>query len=562
MSIQLDGHVTYPQEVEGGQAAAQAAASAGKPKGSSSISWEGWWHYSQKQSRGSNAPSSFKYFFVGPEIVGQSPLATASGTASTVAANEGAVGSLGGSGGGGDSTPTPKDKTESAETPKMGPTGGRNINNSGQKADKTKKGGVPTDAPAHAASNSGSSNSSTTPGAGTGEGLAAIAGSHPDTSLAQTISGGGSGKGARSPNNPPANPMSLYGPGGDGRLPTGTWSGQFAVKARGSEFMVTETFVLEFGSGKSPRTSPAPATASVSAVGATSTAGAVAAPAPTAAPPSPSCAASHSGDKPSTQMTATPTGSQSTRATDAAGTAAEATAATPTDVKVMAEGATEVAKQRGAEGQGATVATEAEDVGEAAAAAAVGAVRASGSAADGEGGGVESAATVADAPTTSTTVPAVTTTTSPASGPEASPLRVTTEPTAIPPVVRVSGWGKNRYGEFTLTGGHERATGRLDLTRFYYEKPKPPTTAHSSSPHSGRAAGGDGTGGSSSHHKKKRPLVPGALPPLPPGPSLAERRTKRTRCPNQRIFDDDIETSTGGVGSGNRRRSTGNALYQ
>ncbi|CAN0144462.1 unnamed protein product [Pylaiella littoralis] len=510
MSIQLDGHVTYPsqqQDCDGGKAlptsadlSAAAAATAvvdgsssrkqqGKGKGataaaaanadvttafSTTINWDGFWHYSKQKSRaGGPELSAFKYSFVGPtgnDPPAPAPAPAGSGTASTVAA----VG-----------TPQPASKSA---TPT--PTPSFDSKNSSRSAggDTTAAGAI-QQLPSHAG---GQTTAAAAAAAGESVALAATPAATSSSSPAESPAVNALSNGSRATpagDAPPLVPtpsaaagndgtgvdnkqtMLLYGPGGDGRLPSGEWSGYFIVNyGRGVEVKVEETFSLDFGP-KSPRNSQAPEPAVATAAAG---AGAGAAGEPTA--PSLTGTASAPADK----LHAQP------------------------QKKIDA---------------GYQLPTQATPAG---------------------------------------AVPAV--------------IQTSTSPTVhvpIAPVVRVSGRGQNKYGEFTLTGGHERATGRLDLTRFYYEKPKEKSGARGSGA-AGSRSERSGRGGS--HQKKKRLPPPGALPPQPPGPSLAERRTKRTRCPNQRLLDDETVSSHGtlsesasnggggsggsGSGSSNKRKSS------
>lgn len=561
MSIQLDGHLTYPKPKKHGEGKQQQA---GKATGSgdgtpteapgdvaaataaSPIIWEGSWHYSQKQTRGSNAPCSFKYVFVGPH--GKKP-----------------PGVDGRDEGGRRSTDAPvsttnlgSTKPEDTAQQTRGLVLHSDIEQSGESklVDSSKQTGekdqavadAPQQTPGAASPVAADGAVATAPTVNSGVGSSAASATatcvevkaiettraatqqprpslNVDVSLAAngsvvamaSANGGGDARNAAagdgSQSTVPLTPeqLALYGPYGDGRLPSGKWSGQFAVKARGQEFMVTETFVLEFGSNwPSTQSRPAAATAVPSSPGVTR---GVMEARPAASPSS--LSAVSGGEITKTQPSAE---------------------AMPADLTIAEEPKTESdsnpwAGSKKAAGEGKA---EAKEVGTAADAA------------------EELAAGVALAPETVAAIksprpaatvvegPAAASTTTLASSPtETSALTVAAveELVPIPPVVTVSGWGGNRYGEFTLTGGHERATGRLDLTRFYFEKPKPRLTAAAAAAAASRAAGG---GSGISHQKKKRPLPPGASPPQDPGPSLAERRTKRTRQPNQRLFDDEI----------------------
>ena len=70
MSIQLDGHLTYPNQrdyEEEPSAHAVGDSSNEDTDGTpSSIGWEGFWRYSKKRSKAGPELCRFKYFFVGP----------------------------------------------------------------------------------------------------------------------------------------------------------------------------------------------------------------------------------------------------------------------------------------------------------------------------------------------------------------------------------------------------------------------------------------------------------------------------------------------------------------
>lgn len=458
MSIQLDGHLTYHHPAAtaasgGTQPLATARVSTptaprGRPRSSAkekvngpAICWNGSWHYSQRQSRGSNASCSFKYFFVGPEVEVEAgkPVAGLAAAGSPIVDGVGGIGgnsvSASASVGAGSKQEEPGKKTRQAGAQHSG-------------AEVSEQSGVA------AADGSNQEGERRQPAFGSQQGITATVVT--PTSAAAPTTGGqaqyanlssaaaatASAAGEIMSKNPTKNPaagagtkkvipltpeqLTLYGPGGDGRLPSGKWSGHFSVKARGQDFLVNEAFVLEFGSGKSsPRSqSPTPPEVPAAPAGAATAARVI----PSPSPPVSSEATAQMRPPPAEQKAEGATGTQ---------TVAAAAASHSATSKAVA--------------------------------AAVAAL-------------------------------------------------------AVPPVVRVSGWGENRYGVFTLTGGHERATGRLDLTRFYYDKPK---------------SSGAGAGTGVSHQKKRRPLPLGAPPPPDPGPSLAERRTKRIRHPAQRLLDDE-----------------------
>lgn len=474
MSIQLDGYVTYPRDQANGRSQGSGKTGTGALAVSSSIIWEGWWHYSHKQTRGSNAPSSFKYFFVGPEVArsqraaeGGPPTTPSASTSSEPMPNQpvprGQIVSL-------------SDSTSNSTTNQLSTEGASGVNFAG--------GSLATRSEAHVATSVLQSSVAS----GHGRPQLAINVPWAPSSTGREVSIRDSGIGSDGSNVAPSSDklpvqMLLYGPGGDGRLPSGTWAGQFAVKTRGNDFMVSESFVLEFGSGKSPKMKSS--TPAVTADTFSANASDAASPLPTSA-------------------------SLSERSQGISGAVTGAETFRPT--RDSKKGVAECGIDKSIEETSFNV--------------------------PGSGivGSLEPNATVASM------------------GEKKSAGGITTEPASVPPVVRVSGWGQNRYGEFTLTGGHERATGRLDLTRFYYEKPRP--SAGSAS----HASRGEGT--SVSSHKKRRSLPAGAPPPPPPGPSLAERRTKRTRCPNQRFDDDAISHNHASDASGNgsvasRRRSVG-----
>ena len=103
MSIQLDGHLTYPNErdFEEERSSAHVVGDSsnddtdGAP---SSIGWEGFWRYSKKRSKAGHELCRFKYFFVGP--VEKSPDGV-DGSKPTEKQQDAAGGGSGGGGGGG-----------------------------------------------------------------------------------------------------------------------------------------------------------------------------------------------------------------------------------------------------------------------------------------------------------------------------------------------------------------------------------------------------------------------------------------------------------------------------
>lgn len=499
MSIQLDGHVTYPpqqqdtdarnarstssadtaavaaaddgsskqeqthEEGKGAAAAAKADGDGAKADGdgataSSAIRWDGFWHYSTQKSRaGGPELSAFKYSFVGP--VGDDPpgpppsLAGTSGIAPTNAAADkpqpepktatptpipplGSIGSSGGAGG---------DSTAAGALQQSAPAAGQIAAAGDSVALAATPAATYRNSPAEPPVTNFPSNAS-------GQTPAEDAPLPVPTSTAAAAGGDGGGVGSKPT-------MLLYGPGGDGRLPSGEWAGYFIVNyGRGVEVKVEETFFLDFGP-KSPRNQQTPAEPAVAV------------------------AAARAGAEPGGDTTAS--------------------SLTNTAISSAATGATNDDKPHT---QPPTTTDAGNQLPTPAAAA-------------------RAAAGATDA------VPAA--------------IQTSTSPTVlvpIAPVVRVSGRGQNKYGEFTLTGGHERATGRLDLTRFYYEKPKEKTGTRGSGAAGSRS---ERSGRGVSHQKKRRQPPPGAPPPQPPGPSLAERRTKRTRCPNQRLLDDEAVSSYG-----------------
>lgn len=468
MTIRLDGLITYPRERADGNTSQGSSKPRSRSKGASCIAWEGSWRYVEKQPRGNNGRLGFKYYFVGPEIQTRPPMAGDS---------NGSVASNSGTG----IEPTPNKEAVEGQTPLQGVAEQTLSENrsaavgsvQATAADSlrstcmTASTAIPTsevgEAPGHIEASP------------TLDASSAVDGLKTDAITSDGSSGPVTPDGSMKAESRPVQ-MSQYGPGGDGRLPSGTWRGQFAVKGRGADFMVSEFFVLEFGSGKA---SGSPATS------------------PNLIPPSSN---SSSASPPSS-------GAVSPR---------EGTEAQPAGASRTADQAV-VSSNTGAEGAAASA----------------------------QAGNDSSCATGLLTASLTSTVTTSSTNTS-----EGEP----SEAAAISPVVRVSGWGQNRYGEFTLTGGHERATGRLDLNRYYLEKPRPPAGAAS------QAARAEGTG--VSHQKKRRSLPAGGPLPPPPGPSLAERRTKRTRCPNQRLLDDEAPSNAyseapGGGLALSRRKSTG-----
>lgn len=577
MSIQLDGYVTYPDQDEG-EPPVLAHAGDGGADATASISWDGCWHYSQKQTKATNnEPCGFKYFFLGPEVPADASAAGAADRDNSKPKEEGGGVNVGErvAGGGvqvdsrgtpGASTgvqPTVASETSAAAAAALGtsaPTETASDSTSATHTGDTRL----HESPAIDVSSSAGNGTTGSGGSGGGAGGGgaqkkkapggAVAGAS-GSSVEKTV--------------PLSKQITVYGPGGDGKLPSGRWGGYFMVRyGRHNEVKVEETFVLEFGSGKSPRTATSAATASAPAP----------ATAPTSTPaPAPATAPSpvSNVDKPPATPSVTraaqagvdattsirPGATDRGRTDGAAATAGGGVASATPVVASASPGATAApATTAGAaRSRVATAAMTAAVASTTATAAATAALAAAAAAA-----GV-TLSTASAAPTSTASMPA------PAAPARvaavAAPATVTTAPAAvmaapmpIAPVVRVSGWGQNKYGEFTLTGGHERATGRLDLTRFYYERPKESSAGRASSNASSR---GDGPGSGVSHQKKKRPPVPGAPLPQPPGPSLAERRTKRTRCP--RLMADEVvshgsnSAETGGSGSTRRKASNDTA---
>lgn len=556
MSIQLDGHVTYPYERDNDELPTDGCADQKGEAAAGPITWDGFWYYSQKKSKGGNERCGFKYSFAGPaDAKDPSETASAAGQQSNRSEKGPASGAVGAAAAPGERGGALNDPSRSRNVG-ASEAGVQGRPNAGEQA-------------ARGATPATGETSSTSPAAPTANGVASSTTTAGETQSraptsnvsfrengqgpAAPAAGGdggargggrgiqepsvGAGAGAVDPNKQHV-PLTLYGPGGDGRLPSGKWMGYFIVKyGRGVEVKVEETFVLEFGS-KHSRT-PTKANAA-SAPRPTTSAAAVLLPS--------SQPLVSNGDKPQTPAAVNQRQSvQGVPETNGAvvssrsgapgvtGPVGENAVATTAATSVVASAPTALAPASTAAGDTMSVATAAATAALAAAAAAAGVSVAPTPSA------IAVAAPVAAVATPVTVAPA------------APPT-----PILISPVVRVSGWGHNKYGEFTLTGGHERATGRLDLTRFYYERPKTAASGRSSS---GASARGDRTGAGSgvSHQKKKRPPPPGAPPPQPPGPSLAERRTKRTRCPNQRLLDDELishsshsETSgaAGGGGGG------------
>ncbi|CAN0104382.1 unnamed protein product, partial [Discosporangium mesarthrocarpum] len=451
-AIQLDGNVTYPNEVAGDRSDSDPP----------TITWEGQWHYAQKHSM-----QDFKYVFLGPE----------------------------------------KD-----------PDGGDEVRHDGK--NEADRGGDGKGEPRPNGSFSGPS--------GEKEGNRTLT---INVSLAENGTRGGDASVTGLPpgNRPvPRVPnVELYGPGGDGRLPSGWWAGEFVVKGKGRETTVTEEFYLEFGMGRSPRTS-----------------------AQTPLPPD----TERDGNRADDAQLDKAKGGEALGVRQRVGEGegervgieteapASATWVEPADgAEVSPSGAMEAVE---AKGEGMKTGDEVVT-----ATAGTGGESLSGSRQETDMGGAVGVG--------SATGPSSTTADDSGNG-QAGGTRIPRERIThecMAPVVRVSGRGSNRYGEFNLTGGHERATGRLDLTRIYYVVSKK------------TAVGSAGA----SHHKKKRPLAPGAPAPVPPGPSLAERRTKRSRCLStyQRMYNqgdstrqserdrDGMRGGPGGGGGGGGGQSPG-----
>lgn len=516
-----------------------------------SIFWEGLWYYSQKQARGANDRCGFKYSFVG-------------------SAQEVPAGASSAKDGSNDAQKAPDTSRNRGQGRRDGGTGTQNVHSSssgnsvGNKAaaSATSKNGVSSSkSPSFNAINSSGSESygvgarpppptiKAYSGSNTGQGSSALppAGGGDGVDDARGVQGeaGGADGGVGSPCKKPvplSQQLSLYGPGGDGRLPSGKWAGYFIVKySRGVEVKVEESFMLEFGV-KSPRKKAVTLPAS--------------APVPTtpAPPPLARPAVATDSNRQTTTATAVDRKTVDESAVGEAAAVVGISAAVKSSVGPMVVGPFE------GNTVGPTAASPAPTPvfsGAVFPPVIVAGQQALGLASE-TARGTEVAATTATSPAT-TVAPSVAATTAEFSVVSTRTASVAPAISSIPapiaPVVRVSGWGHNKYGEFTLTGGHERATGRLDLTRFYYEKPK----KESSSASSLRNRSGTGV----SHQKKRRPPPPGAPAPQPPGPSLAERRTKRTRCPNQRLLDDESFSNngqseiSGGGGGGSAGGSSG-----
>lgn len=443
MSIQLDGRVTYPYERDD-EDGREEGCSREEPSLANSITWDGFWYYSQKQPKGGHDLCGFNYYFVGPADVNDPSLAP--------------------------NPASPESTSERSRQTKLGASG-----SSGRSRGATfaTPGQRSTDSPAEV-------EGCVTPTTNSAEGS-----SNTGNKILLTQQ------------------LAMYGPRGDGRLPSGKWKGHFIVKySKNHDVKVEETFVLEFGS-KSQRRSATP-------------------------PPGVGSSSTVSNGNQRTGS-ASAAGSESSSGGEIAATRAEV-AANPAATEALS-----VAVPTGTPELSLSSATA--DPAEVSVAVATGETTTT---AEQASASVTQPAS-AQTPQAPTTTPTPTATT-PASVAESSFV----PPAPIAPVVRVSGWGENKYGQFTLMGGHERATGRLDLTRFYYEKPK----------QSGRTSGDRG-GGSSSHQKKKKSQT-SSLMLQSPGLSIAERRTKRTRHPNQRLLDDEglvshcahaeSVTNSGGVG--------------
>ena len=437
MSIQLDGRVTYPYDRDDEDEPADDGLCEGLIP-ANSITWDGFWHYSQKQPKGGNDLCRFNYYFVGPVDLNDPSLA-----------------------------PNPAAPAATSETRGSSAGGPRRATGSFGVGEESGVGG--------------------------------------DVENKMAL----------------AQQLATYGPRGEGRLPSGKWKGHFIVKySRGVEVQVEEAFVLEFGS-KSQRT---PATPS---------------------PPAGTQSSLYNCNQP-----ATPEAAAISQFPGEGGRTATGVG----DSSIVAPSETPPLAPSGAVPPVAPSAAPTAVPTGAATAAAV-------------GGGFEASLTEL-----ASAIPApvsVATETESAAGEVAPPVVAAgatsvlpMAPASIAPVVRVSGWGENKYGQFTLMGGHERATGRLDLTRFYYEKPK--ETGRSSRDRSRRRG---------SHHKKRRPQATSSILSPPRGPSIAERRTKRTRHPNQRLLDDEglvshsshIESASnngnGGAGSAMAKRKASGEVH-
>lgn len=449
MSIQLDGRVTYTYERDDEEERGEGG-SREEPSFANSITWDGFWYYSQKQPKGGNDLCGFNYYFAGPVDVNDPSLAP--------------------------NPAAPESTSERLRQTKFGASGssgrsrGATVATPGQRS---------TNSPAEV-------ERCITPTANLAEGSSGIGNKVPLTQQ-----------------------LAMYGPRGDGRLPSGKWKGHFIVKySKNHDVKVEETFVLEFGSKSQRRSAtPPPAAGSLSTVS--------------------------NGNQRAGPASAE--GSVSTSEGETTVTREEV-AANPATI-----GAPSLSSASAAPEEASTAVATVE------ATTTLAADQASDSVAQPVSAKTPQAPTMTPTPTAIT--PASTVAAATAAGSSFIP------PAPIAPVVRVSGWGENKYGQFTLMGGHERATGRLDLTRFYYEKPK----------QSGRTSGDRG-GGSGSHHKKKKSQTSSFMTQSL-GPSIAERRTKRTRHPNQRLLDDEglvshsshteSVTNSGGVGGNGDVGSSG-----
>lgn len=445
MSIQLDGRVTYPYERDD-EEEREESGSREEPSLGNSITWDGFWYYSQKQPKGGNDLCGFNYYFAGPADINDPSLA-----------------------------PNPASPESAYERPRQTKLGSSVSSGRSRGATFATPGQRSTDSPAKV-------ERCVTQIANSAERSSDIGNKIPLTQQ-----------------------LAMYGPRGDGRLPSGKWKGHFIVKySKNHDVKVEETFVLEFGSKSQRRSAtPPPGVGSSSTVsngnqrtGPASAAGSESSSGGEIAATREDVAANPATNEP--PSVAVPTGTSTLSLSNATAAPAEVSVAVAT---------VETTTTMTADQASASVTQPAS----------------------------------AQTPQALTMTP-TSTAIMPASVTESSFV----PPAPIAPVVRVSGWGENKYGQFTLMGGHERATGRLDLTRFYYEKPK----------QSGRTSGDRG-GGSGSHQKKKKSHS-SSLMLQSPGPSIAERRTKRTRHPNQRLLDDEglvshctqaeSLTNSGGVG--------------